>query len=220
MKRFVRFSRLILTEEDKKAISEAVGKAEAGTSGEIVFAVTEASGRYRHSHLQLALTGMAAITALYLIIPGPRSVNAVLWTEILSFAILYALAARVPWRRCFIPERELETRVREAAFMEFYSSGLHRTRDSNGVLIYLSILERRVVVLGDRAIHKKMGDEHWKEVRDLIIRSIRQGQPRSGICSAIARCGEALAFHFPRKADDTNELSNEVIDRTRPPDLR
>lgn len=216
----MRFSRLILTEEDKKEISKAVGKAEAGTSGEIVFAVTEASGRYRHSHLQMALTGMAAITALYLVIPGPHSVNAVLWTEILSFAILYALAARVPWRRWFIPERELEARVREAAFMEFYSSGLYRTRDSNGVLIYLSILERRVVVLGDRAIHEKMGDEHWKEVRDLIIQGIRQGQARSGICSAVERCGEALAFHFPRKADDTNELSDEVIDRRRPPDLR
>ena len=214
------FSKLRLTEEDKKAVAEAIGDAEARTSGEIVFAITEASGRYRYSHLQLALTGMAAITALYLVLPGQHSISAVLWTEILSFALLYALAARIPWRRWFIPDRELEARVREAAFMEFYSSGLYRTRDANGVLIYLSILERRVVVLGDKAIHEKMGDEHWKEVRDLIIRSIRQGQPRSGICSAVARCGEALAFHFPRKTDDTNELSNEVIDRTRPPDLR
>ncbi len=212
------FSTVRLTEEDKKAISGAIGKAEAGTSGEIVFAVAEASGRYRHSHLQLALTGMAAITALYLVIPGQHSVNAVLWTEILSFAVLYALAARVTWRRWCIPERELEARVRDAAFTEFYSSGLYRTRDSNGVLIYLSILERRVVVLGDKAIHEKMGDEHWKEVRDLIIQGIRQGQARSGICSAVARCGEALACHFPRKADDTNELSDEVIDRTRPQD--
>ena len=210
------FSRLRLTEEDKKAISEAIAKAEARTSGEIVFAITEASGRYRHSHLQLALTGMAVITALYLVIPGPHSISTVLWTEILSFAFLYGLAARVPWRRWFIPARELEARVREAACMEFYSSGLYRTRDANGVLIYLSVLERRVVVLGDKAIHEKMGDEHWIEVRDLIIRGIRQGQGRSGICSAIEKCGDALADHFPRKADDTNELPDAVIDRTRP----
>ena len=214
------FSRVRLTEEDKKAISEAIAKAEATTSGEIVFAVTEASGRYRHSHLQLALTGMAAVTALYLFIPTAHSVTAVLWAQILSFAVLYALAGRSPWRTWFVPEHELEARVREAAYIEFYSSGLYRTRDSNGVLIYLSILERRVVVLGDRAIHEKMGDEHWKEVRDLIVRGIRQGQARSAICSSIERCGEALSRHFPRKADDTNELSDEVIDRTRPQDPR
>jgi putative membrane protein len=212
------FSTVRLTEEDKKAISEAIAKAEAGTSGEVVFAVTEASGRYRHAHLQLALAGMAAMTAIYLVIPAPHSVTAVLWSQILSFTFLYALAARSPWRSWFVPQREREAQVREAALIEFYSSGLYRTRDSNGVLIYLSLLERRVVVLGDKAIHEKMGDEHWKEVRDLIIQGIRQGQARSGICSAVARCGEALACHFPRKADDTNELSDEVIDRTRPPE--
>jgi putative membrane protein len=214
----VGISRVRLTEDDKKAISEAVSRAEARTSGEIVFAITEASGRYRYSHLQLALTGMAVITALYLVIPGQHSIGAVLWTEILSFACLYALASRVPWRRWFIPSRELEARVREAAFTEFYSSGLYRTRDSNGVLIYLSILERHVVVLGDRGVHEKMGDEHWTAVRDLIIRGIRNGQARSGICSAIEKCGNALAEHFPLKPDDTNELPNAVIDRTRPPD--
>ncbi len=212
------FSGLRLTEEDKKAISEAIAKAEARTSGEIVFAVTEASGRYRHSHLQLALTGMAAMTAVYLVIPVQHSVTAVLWTQILSFAILYALAARFSWRTRFVSQRELEGRVREAALIEFYSSGLYRTRDSNGVLIYLSLLERRVVVLGDKAIHEKMGDEHWSEVRDLIIHGIRQGHARPAICSAIEKCGEALSRHFPRKADDTNELSDEVIDRTRPQD--
>ncbi len=210
------FSRVRLTDEDKKAISEAIAKAEARTSGEIVVAVTGASGRYRHAHLQLALTGMAVVTALYLVIPAQHSVTAVLWTQILSFAILYALAARSPWRTRFVPQRELEGRVREGALVEFYSSGLYRTRDSNGVLIYLSLLERRVVVLGDKAIHEKMGDEHWHEVRDLIIHGIRQGHARSAICSAIEKCGEALSHHFPRKVDDTNELSDEVIDRTRP----
>ncbi len=214
------FSMVRLTEEDKRAISEAIGKAETRTSGEIVFAITASSGRYRHSHIQLALTGMAAATALYLVIPGQHSISAVLWTEILSFTVFYALAARVPWRRWFVQERELEARVREAAFTEFYSSGLYRTRDSNGVLIYLSLLERRVVVLGDKAIHEKMGDAHWNDVRDLIIRGIRRGEARTAICSAIEKCGDALADHFPRKADDTNELPDEVIDRTRPPDSR
>jgi putative membrane protein len=214
------FSTVRLTEEDKKAISEAIARAEAGTSGEIVFAVTEASGRYRHSHLQLALTGMAAMTALYLIIPAQHSVTAVLWIQILSFALLYAVVVRSPWRTWFVPQRELEARAREAALVEFYSSGLYRTRDSNGVLIYLSLLERRVVVLGDKAIHEKMGDEHWNEVRDLVVQGIRQGQARPAICAAVVRCGEALARHFPRKADDTNELSDEVIDRTRAQDPR
>ena len=211
------FAKVRLTTEDREAISEAIAKAEKTTSGEIVFAITDASGKYRHSCFQLSLAGMAAATAIYLILPVSHSISALLWTEILSFAALYAVAPRLRWRHWFIPEDEIKARVRDAAFMEFYSSGLYRTRDANGVLIFLSLFERRVVVLGDRGIHERMGERYWDGVRDLIIQGIQSGRARGGITAAVERCGMALAEHFPRRADDVNELSDRVIDRTSKP---
>jgi len=211
------FARFRLTAEDRKAISEAIAKAEATTSGEIVFAITDASGKYRHSWFQLALAGMALSAAAYLMVPVSHSISALLWTEILSFAALFTAGPHLGFRRWFVASSEMETRVRNAAFMEFYSSGLYRTRDENGVLIYLSLFERRVVVLGDKGIHERMGERHWNDVRDLIIRGIKSGDARGGICAAVERCGNSLAEHFPRKADDVNELSDHVIDRTAKP---
>jgi putative membrane protein len=111
----------------------------------------------------------------------------------------------------------MEECVHDAAFREFYAGGLYRTRESNAVLIYLSNLERRVVVLGDKGIHEKMGDTHWQDVRDEILRGIKQGKAREGICAAVETCGRALAEHFPHRPDDINELPDEVIDRTRKP---
>ncbi len=202
----------LLTEEDKKEIEQAIRRAEAQTSGEIVFALSDASDRYHHATMQGALAGMAVAAAVYLALPVSRTITALLWTELISFAVLYALLPRLPWRRWFIPGREMDERVRQAAFMQFYSSGLHRTRESNGVEIYLSVLERRVVVIGDRGIHEKMGTPHWDDVRDRIIRGIREGKAREGICTAVEACGEALAKHFPHRPDDVNELSDKVID--------
>jgi putative membrane protein len=202
----------LLSEEDKQAVSEAVRQAEAGTSGEIVFALTDASGKYIDASFRGAVLFMAAAAAVYLALPVNHFIPALLWTETIAFAASFAVITYLPWRRWFIPKHELEARVQEAALMEFYTSGLYRTRDSNGVLIYLSLLERRVVVLGDRAIHEKMGSR-WDEVRDAIIQGIRRRQARVGICAAVGICGRSLAEHFPRKADDTNELSNDVIDR-------
>lgn len=208
-------ARHLLTEEDKQAIEEAVGKAEASTSGEIVFAVTGASAHYHHATLSGALVGMALITALYLVLPAPHTVGVVLWVELVSFAVLYAVIPHIPWRRRLIPPREMDARTHEAAFMEFYSSGLYRTHESNGILIFLSLLERRVVVLGDRGVHDKLGNEHWDDVRDKIIRGIRAGKPREGICAAVEACGAALAKHFPHRPDDVDELPDQVIDRRR-----
>jgi putative membrane protein len=106
----------------------------------------------------------------------------------------------------------MDTRVHEAAFMQFYSSGLYRTREENGIEIFLSLFEKRVVVIADRGIHEKMGNVHWDEVRNKIIHGIRAGKPREGICAAIESCGESLAKHFPRRADDVNELPDRPIE--------
>ncbi len=211
-------TRQLLTEEDKQAISEAIKLAEGATSGEIVFAVADSSARYHHASIQAAVAAMVAGTAVYLALPLEHLIGLVLWTQLVCFALAYAVVPRLPWRRIFIPAREMNARVHEAAFMEFYSSGLHRTAEANGVLIYLSILERRVVVIGDRGIHEKMGEQHWHAVRDRIILGIRQGRAREGICDAISTCGKALAEHFPHREDDVNELSDSVIDRKVRPD--
>ena len=203
----------LLSEEDHKSIEAAVKQAEAKTSGEIVFAAAEASANYQHATLQGAIIGMAAAAAVYLMIPVAHTTTALLWTEVLSFAVCYALLPRLPWRRWIISGAEMDARVQEAALMQFYASGLHRTRESNGVEIYLSLFEREVVVIGDRGIHEKMGDSHWQAIRDLIIDGIKKGDARGGICAAIEECGDTLARYFPPRADDVNELSDSVIQR-------
>jgi putative membrane protein len=207
-------TRMLLTEEDKQAISEAIQRAEKRTSGEIVFAYTPASGRYRHATLQGALIGAVLATALYLALPVAHTIGLALWTEIVAFAVFFAVIPLLPQRRWLIPSREMDERVHEAAFHEFYASGLYKTRQANGVIIYLSGFEHRVVVLGDRGIHEKMGNHHWNEVRDKITAGIREGNPRAGICAAVESCGEALSRHFPYQRDDVNELPDQVIDRS------
>jgi putative membrane protein len=214
----------LLTDEEQKMVEAAIQKAESMTSGEIVFATAEASSHYRHATVQGAVFGMAFVTAFYLLIPLlfpsvadrpylAHNITNLLWTEFLSFAFFYAILPRLPWRRWLISKQEMAARVNKAAFIQFYSSGLYRTRESNGIEIFLSLFEKTVVVIGDRGIHKKMGDQHWQTVRDLIIRGIKEKNACAGICAAIESCGQALAQHFPHRPDDVNELPNGVIQR-------
>jgi putative membrane protein len=206
---------MILTESNKQTIAETIKRAELTTSGEIVFAITNTSARYHDASLQAALAGSIAAAAVYLALPLLHTIPLLLWTEIIAFALFYGVSMHSSMRRWFIRTREMDERVHDAAFREFYGSGLYKTREANGVLIYLSCFERKVVVVGDAGIHKKMGNQHWLEVRDQIINGIRKGKAREGICTAVETCGKALAAHFPRRSDDQNELSNQVIDRTK-----
>jgi len=207
-----------LNEEDYKIIEDTIKKGEAMTSGEIVFAVAEASANYNYATLLGAFIGMAITTAVFLMLPINHTTTNLLWTEFISLAVFYGLLSSIPWRRWLVSKKEMDARVREAAFMQFYSSGLYRTRESNGIEIYLSLFERQVVVIGDRGIHEKLGDQQWQLVRDIIIRSIKEGNMRSGICEAIENCAKALAEHFPPRPDDINELPDQVINRSLHPD--
>ena len=207
-----------LSEQDNKAIEETIRKAEATTSGEIVFAVAPASAHYYHATLQGSIIGMVIVTAVFLVLPLAHTLTTLLWTEFISFAVFHAILPHLSLRRWIISKQEMDARAKDAAFMQFYSSGLYRTRESNGVEIYLSFFERAVVVIGDRGIHQKMGDQHWQEVRDLIIRGMKEDNVCGGICAAIEKCGKALAEHFPPRPDDVNELPDQVIDRTLRPD--
>lgn len=207
-----------LSEQDHKAIRESIKRAEATTSGEIVFATAPASANYQFANLQGAVIGMAIVTGVYLLLHIEHTITSVLWTELLSFAVFYAVLPHLPWRRWIISKHEMSVRVHEAAFMQFYSSGLYKTRESNGVEIYLSFFERMVVVIGDKAIHSKMGEGYWQAIRDRIVVGIKEGNICGGICAAIDSCGKALAEHFPPRPDDINELPDSVIDRKLNPD--
>lgn len=88
---------------------------------------------------------------------------------------------------------------------------MRETEQRNGVLIYLSFKPHYVAVVGDEAIHQKVGDEFWQAVYSSMKSACQQGDFTEAICSGIQQVEAQLAQHFPLQSDDSNELSNEVI---------
>ncbi|MCB0761410.1 MAG: TPM domain-containing protein [Flavobacteriales bacterium] len=96
-----------------------------------------------------------------------------------------------------------------AAFI-FAELKMHKTRDRNGVLIYVSADDRKLAIIGDTGIHEKVHDQFWKEVRDLMLDHFKRGAIAEGLCAGIALSGEKLRTYFPYQSDDVDELSNEI----------
>ena len=98
------------------------------------------------------------------------------------------------------------------AIRRFRMLGMDRTRERNGVLIYVATTARRFRILGDVAIHEKCGPEFWKEVAGAMEEHFRRGEFTEGVVRGIERVGEVLARHFPRRSDDANELPDQVTE--------
>ena len=92
----------------------------------------------------------------------------------------------------------------------FTRLGMHRTRERNGVLIYLAVEDRKLAIVGDQGIHAHVGDAYWEQLRDLMVADLRGRTPRDGVIKAVQDLGRVLQQHFPRRGDKPNELSNKV----------
>jgi len=101
--------------------------------------------------------------------------------------------------------------VEEAAINAFFRQGLYRTRDANGVLLFISVFEHKVWLLADQGIHEKVPQAEWDALVARITRGIREGHRTDAICSAIETIGQLLETHFPVKPDDTDELKNLIV---------
>ena len=122
-----------------------------------------------------------------------------------SAEIRVHLERRLP-RRVFGAATDALARARTL----FTRLGMHRTAERHGVLLYLALEDRKLAVVGDVGIHRRVGDRHWHRVRDGMIERFRAGAPREAIVGAIEEIGRELAAHYPRRPGDTNELGDEV----------
>lgn len=87
---------------------------------------------------------------------------------------------------------------------------MQNTKLRNGVLIYLSIENRKFAILGDAGINAVVPENFWDEVKNVMIRHFRENRFTEGLTEAIERTGEQLKKHFPYQADDVNELPDEI----------
>lgn len=206
--------------EDLRKIHDAVQAEERRTRGEIVPMVVPSSARYREvSYLAGLATALIVLTALLTFEHGwgqyAWQAHHPAWIVlgvVLAYAVGHWAGTFPPFIRFFTTNGRMAFKVRRRAELAFYEHGLHRTREGTGILLMASLLEHRVQILADKAIHDRVPPGTWDSIVRDMIQGIKDGRPTEAFCQAIARCGDLLAQHFPaRPGDNPDELSDNLI---------
>lgn len=79
----------------------------------------------------------------------------------------------------------------ERAKREFERAGLHRHEGANAVLILVAPNAQRFAVLGDRALHERVGDPFWHDVVEKSRQHFQRGDLLGGVVYAVGRISEA-----------------------------
>ncbi len=100
--------------------------------------------------------------------------------------------------------------LRDIALSEFYNLRMDKTRDKTGILLFILLKEKKFQILADTGINSKVEQKTWDDVANGLSDYFKNGNYLEGIVNTVDEMGKILSNHFPKKADDTNELSNEV----------
>lgn len=221
----------ILSPADRDAIAAAVGAAEARANGEIVTVIAHSSDSYADVALawSAGIAGLALLTitlasGFYLgLVDRLLGLWAHDWTarEILEFALFVGsvkfagMWVILLWRRLRLwltPGKIKAARVRARAVAAFRLAAQGRTQGSTGVVIYLSMAERRAEIFADAAIAAKVAPEIWGDAMHAMLAEIRHGRVAEGMVAGVAHVGQVLAAHFPRESRGPNELPDGPIE--------
>jgi putative membrane protein len=209
-----------LTNDDRRAIANAVTKAEAATSGEICCLLTEEASHYREIPLAWAVFAALVLPAIALgfdLRPEKLARIVPQWTavempalhrhvlvalmcyaimQVLVFAAVALVVAIPRARRALTPAFIRRHRVRRSARNHFVTLNA-RLSTPAFVLIYASRFDRMVEVVVSEAVHKVCDAAVWKHAADATGANLARGDNGEGFVSAIEICGAELARHFP-----------------------
>jgi putative membrane protein len=220
-----------LDDAGRKLVADAVREAESATSGEIVTVLADRSDGYTDVALLWAAGAGFTAMSVFAALPQPFLD---LWDSLIGgwghewttgelasmvialglFAFLLALLVQQwePLKFALVPGPTRTARVHGQAVRQFKVGAERRTTGRTGVLIYLSMREHRAEIVADEAIAGKVPAEVWGEAMADMLAEIRKGAIAEGLAVGIRDVGFVLAEHFPRGADDENELPDRLIE--------
>jgi putative membrane protein len=189
-----------------ETLAQAVRDIEKNSDAEIVIVVRGRSGTYRQADYLCG--GILALAGLVFVLLSPFDFHTY-WVPI-DVVALFIAGAYASSRTNFL-RRALTTRkfraqaARTGAAAMFYEAGIANTSAENGLLIYLSLLERRLEVIADRGILKAVPALKWNNSVFELKRVGRDPTPEK-LVEAIRKVGLLLVEHLPATGENPNEL--------------
>ena len=213
-----------LTQEQQRALAEAIAEAERRAPVEVVAAVATESGRYDRAESIVGLLGsMVLLTAVHAAhaawhqtsgawsAEGPSSILQ-LASVAAGFLMGTVLASYIhPLRRLFVSRREQDAEVRRSAVLTYGLCSLDNVTHGPFVLIYVSLFEHAVHVVADGNTASQFGEAGLDAIRDAVVARLREGDLFDALREGITCTADRLAeVAQPPAAPRTEGLPNHV----------
>ena len=189
-----------------ETLAGCVTEIEIHTAAELVIVVRARSGHYAHADY-LAGALLALLGLLFLLF-SPITFSQ--YWVVIDVVLLFILGAFVSSksaaiRRLFTSRKFREEAVRSRAAAMFYEAGIANTNSELGVLLYVSLLERRLELIADRGVLRAVPALEWNECL-FELHEAGSKPELEGMRKSLRLLGALLAAYIPATDENPNEL--------------
>jgi putative membrane protein len=214
-----------LDEPQRQQVAETIAEAEEQTAADILCAVATESGRYDRAEsligllVALLLLGVANITHAQLALPAgdwgvpsrlPFAVQAA--AVVLGFLVGLFIASH--WhglRRLFVSQAEMDEETARAASHVFSDLRLGLTRQRGGLLVYVTLFEREVVILADRIATQAIDQSTLAKLRDIAVAKLKVGRRLEAMVDTVQAAADSLRQNLPADENEGSVLPDQLI---------
>jgi uncharacterized membrane protein len=100
---------------------------------------------------------------------------------------------------------------RQRALALFADYGVWDTDERCGVLVYINLADRKVEIVADRGIARKIDATAWETICATMTAGFAQDRFREATLAALDTINTLLAKHFPATGPRPNELPNRPV---------
>jgi putative membrane protein len=202
--------RQFLEPSAKRRVTACIRAVEAGTSVEVVVTVRRRAERHLATSMVLGSLLAGSTLAIMWFSPQVYDVRTMPLDALAAFALGVLLGVLFPGlRRVLTPRSLLRSAAARGARRAFVELGVDKTRDRIGLLVYVALFEREVVLLPDQGVPAALVEQGLAEARRDLGASVR-ALHFDAFEAALVKFGPPASDAVPRRPDDENELCDDV----------
>ncbi len=209
----------ILSGQDRSRLDLRIADTEKRTQTQIVLALIQRSDTYEELPWKAFALG-ASISGLLLLLLngwlydwGPYVTPIIMVVGMLACGALLALLTVIFQRfaKCFLSDHRAEVEVQQYAKSLFLERELFATQKRAGILILVSLFERRVVILPDKGLDDRLKEDDIQNIIAAIMPLLKRKQISKAFDAGLDHLSRILTTSAPYTGDD--ELPNEIIEK-------